>query len=109
MIVLMIGGKIAPRPSLFRRRSWIHASLARSARLRSGRRRSASAALRTRSVAVKNVFQSRAASDVEGFFGALRPVKSSGIAARSGTAQLGLCAQRIESGTTIPRDHDDIL
>src|SRR5258708_4319559 len=107
MIVLMIGGKIAPSPSLFRSLSWIQASPALSARPRSGRSRHASALLSAVSVAVKNAFQKRARADVAGLFGRFL-VKSSGIDAFAGTGQIGLCAQMIESGTTIARDHDDI-
>ena len=109
MIVLMIGGKIAPRPSLLASRSWIQRSDTSRAFSRSGRSLAASIDFRTLSMAVKKTYQ-KASRSVRGVCrSGTKPVRSSAISARRGTGQNGLLAQMIASGTTIVRDQDEIL
>ena len=110
MIVLMIGGKIAPRPSDMARRSWIHFSQAASAFSRRGVKLAGLEPLQPvgRS-AVKNARQRRSWRRARDVRARSRGTCSSGIAAKSGTAQEGLDAQMTDSGTTMPRDQEDIL
>ena len=108
MIVLMIGGKIAPRPSDLARRSWIHFSQAASAFSRRGVNFAASSRFSQRSIPVKNPRQYRSCR-LRSTCVSVRGTCSSGIAAKSGTAQKGLDAQMTDSGTTMARDQDDIL
>ena len=108
MIVLMIGGKIAPRPSDLARRSWIHCSQAASALARRGVNLPASRRFNQWSIRVKKARQRRSCR-VRSTWCSVRGTCSSGIAAKSGTAQEGLDAQMTDSGTTMPRDQEDIL
>ncbi len=108
-MVLMIGGKIAPRPSLRSRRSRIHCSARRSARARKGRRRRASPTCSIASTKRKKPPQQRPRKPLTaGWLGVVPGTRSSSIRARSGTGQEGLSAQMMLSGTTIVRDQDDI-
>src|SRR5262245_46380524 len=109
MIVLMIGGKIAPSPSLWTRRSWIHRSETRSAFRRSGVHFQASIVFNPRSTSVKKSPQRRWRRPRPCVFGGTVPVRSSEIEAESGTGQDGLAAQMIARGTTIVRDQAEIL
>ena len=108
MIVLMIGGKIAPRPSDLARRSWIHCSQAARALARRGVNFAASSRFSQRSIPVKKARQYRSCR-LRSTWSSVRGTCSSGIAAKSGTGQEGLEAQMTDSGTTMPRDQEDIL
>src|SRR5262245_36639270 len=109
MIVLMIGGKIAPSPSERARRSWIQASQASRAFFRRGVNPAASARFSHRSQRVKKSRQNRSRGPRATAWPSAFGTCNSEIRAYSGTGQKGFDAQMIESGTTMPRDQDDIL
>src|ERR1700761_7809652 len=104
MIELMMGGKIAPMPSLFSKWSSIHCSHAFSAFSREGCQPRRSINFSVASVVLKKVFQNPRRALVEGGFSIINSL----MLACSGTGQDGLLAQMTASGTTMPRDHDDI-
>src|ERR1043165_8375203 len=104
MIELMTGGKIAPMPSLFSKWSSIHCSHAFSAFSRDGCQPRRSMSFKVASVVLKKVFQKPRRALVVGGLSSI----SSLILALSGTAHEGFMAQMIASGTTMPRDHEDI-
>src|SRR5436305_6170239 len=104
MIELMMGGKMAPMPSLFSKWSSIHCSHAFSAFSRDGCKPRRSINFKVASVVLKKVFQKPRRALVDGGLSSI----SSLILALSGTAQDGLTPQMIASGTTMPRDHEDI-
>src|SRR5689334_17352140 len=104
MIELMMGGKIAPMPSLFSKWSTIHCSHAFSALSRDGCQPRRSINFKVASVVLKKVFQKPRRALVVGGLSSI----SSRMLALSGTAQNGLIAQITASGTTMPRDHEDI-
>src|SRR5215467_3735037 len=109
MMVLMMGGKIAPRPSLSTSRSWIHRSDAAIAFFRSGRHPVVSTAFSARSTARKKRAQSLGRMPRSFLSGCDTPVRSSEIPALGGTGQEGLVAHMMASGTTIVLDHAEIL
>src|ERR1051325_757984 len=104
MIELMMGGNIAPMPSLLRKCSIIHCSQALSAFSREGDQPRRSISFRVASVVLKKLFQKPRRATILGDLSR----SSSPMFARSGTGQLGLAAQITASGTTMPRDHEDI-
>src|SRR5437773_11719925 len=104
MIEFMIGGKIAPIPSLFSKCSIIHCSQAFSAFSREGDQRLRSINLSVKSVVLNTVRQKPRRADI--FTDSSR--SSSPMLALSGIAQYGLLAHITASGTTIPLVQADI-
>src|ERR1044071_5014525 len=105
MIELIIGGKIAPMPSLFSKCSIIHCSHAFIAFSREGDQPRFSSSLSVASVVLKNRFQKpRRAGKL---LGGLSVINSRMLAV-SGTGHAGLVAQITASGTTMPRVQADI-
>src|SRR5215472_9852328 len=101
---LMMGGKMAPIPSLFSKCWSIHSSQALSAFRRQGNIPLRSTNLRPFSMILKRPDQSPG-----GYCGrGLDPTHSSLIPAVSGTEQEGLQAQMTDNGTTIARVQADI-
>src|SRR5713101_9230289 len=110
MMVLMMGGRIAPSPSLPSSRSRIQASVVLRALPRRGVREAASIAFRAQFEARKKAVHSRCRSPPAGRReGRGAPGRwSSWMFAFSGTEQEGLRAQMIERGTTMDRDQEEI-
>src|SRR5258708_3682171 len=110
MTVLMMGGRIAPSPSLPSRRSRIQVSAVLRAFPRSGVRAAASIVFRVQLAARKKVVHRRCRippARRRGLGGADGP-RSSWMFARSGTGQDGFRAQMIERGTTMALDQEEI-
>src|SRR5690349_12612341 len=105
MMELIIGGKIAPIPSLLRKCSTIHSSQAFNAFSRFGDHLRFSTSFKVESVTLKNRFQKLRFNSFAGF---APSTINSLMLARSGTRQYGRCAHRTASGTTMPRVHADI-
>src|ERR1044072_9477042 len=104
MIELMMGGSTAPMPSLCSKWSTIHCSHAFSALSRDRCQPRRSISFKVASVVLKKVFQKqRRALVVGGVSGTI-----SLMLAVAGTANEGFMAQMMASGTTMPRDHEDI-
>src|SRR5258706_10178678 len=106
----MIGGKIAPRPSLLSRWSTIHCVAFSRARFRNGLRGIFSIDFRTASRALKNARQT-SSRPLTRRFAPPSPEREgqNNSSIEQCTSQVGLNAQIIESGTMMQRDQYDIL
>src|SRR5689334_4397338 len=100
---LIMGGKMAPIPSLFWKCSIIQRSQAARARRRQGVQCLHSRNLRTLSVILKKLLQNPG----RGAEGTALSSHNSSIFACSGMARLGLKAQITDNGTTMARDQED--
>ena len=100
-----IGGKIAPRPSLPSKRSSIQRRHSATARLRRGRRPTASHALRIRSTARKKRAQPSSPPSRRSCGARGESANNSSILCPGGRCLTGLKSQINDSGTIIVRDH----